>query len=93
MDRRTIAATQQKGFEPMVVTKAEVDAVVLKETHVKAEALREEATLTDLEIDSLDMVSIVFALEDKFKVSLEPDDVAQVQTYRQFIDLVSAKAA
>ncbi len=77
----------------MVVTKAEVDAVVLKETHVKAEALREEATLTDLEIDSLDMVSIVFALEDKFKVSLEPDDVAQVQTYRQFIDLVSAKAA
>jgi acyl carrier protein len=77
----------------VAVTKADIDEVVITETHVKAENLIETATLTDLEIDSLDMVSIVFALEDKYGISLTTEDVTGIETYKQFIDLIAVRAA
>jgi acyl carrier protein len=76
----------------MTITKSDIDQIVVAETRVKIESLVETATLTDLELDSLDMVSIVFSLEEKFKINLETDDLKDIVTYRQFIDVVVANA-
>lgn len=76
----------------MTITKSDIDQIVVAETRVKIESLVESATLVDLELDSLDMVSIVFSLEEKFKINLETDDLKDITTYRQFIDVVVANA-
>ena len=50
------------------------------------------ATLESLNIASLDMISVMFALEDKFAVVIEQDDVKEAKTLQDFIDVVLAKA-
>ncbi len=44
--------------------------VVAKETGVPRDRLQPEATLTDLEIASLDMVQTVFELESRFNIEI-----------------------
>ena len=38
------------------------------------------------------MISVMFALEDKFGVIIEQTDVAEVKTLAEFISVVQAKA-
>ena len=42
----------------------------------------------DLEADSLDLVEVVMALEEKFDISIPEDDLADVGTVGQAVDIV-----
>jgi len=55
-------------------------------------ALSREATLTDLDVDSLDLVELAQIVEDEFGVELRGGDVKDVRTVGDVIDLVVAKA-
>jgi acyl carrier protein len=55
--------------------------------------LSREASLEDLDIDSLDLVELAQIVEDEFGVELRGDDVKDVKTVGEVIDLVVAKAA
>ncbi len=55
--------------------------------------LSREATLESLDIDSLDLVELAQIVEDEFGVELRGDDVKDVKTVGEVIDLVVAKAA
>ena len=54
--------------------------------------LSREATLEDLDIDSLDLVELAQIVEDTYGVELRGDDVKDVKTVGEVIDLVVAKA-
>jgi len=54
--------------------------------------LSREATLEDLDVDSLDLVELAQIVEDEFGVELRGDDVKDVKTVGEVIDLVVAKA-
>jgi acyl carrier protein len=54
--------------------------------------LSREATLEDLDVDSLDLVELAQIVEDTYGVELRGDDVKDVKTVGQVIDLVVAKA-
>src|ERR1700761_7986920 len=51
-----------------------------------------EATLESLDIDSLDLVELAQIVEDEYGVELKGDDVKDVKTVGEVIDLVVSKA-
>jgi acyl carrier protein len=54
--------------------------------------LGREATLESLDIDSLDLVELAQIVEEEFGVELRGDDVKDVKTVGEVVDLVVAKA-
>jgi acyl carrier protein len=55
--------------------------------------LSREATLESLDVDSLDLVELAQIVEDEYGVELKGDDVKDVKTVGEVIDLVVAKGA
>lgn len=76
----------------MAVTAEEVLEVVSKEASVDPAALKPDATLESLGIASIDVVSIVFELEDRFGLIVQPEDLASAKTLQDVIDIVVAKS-
>ena len=60
-------------------TQDAIFAIIAKEAHIPIEKITLESTLKDLEIDSLDVVQIIFELEDRFGITL-PDRDPTVDT-------------
>jgi acyl carrier protein len=54
--------------------------------------LSRDATLEDLDVDSLDLVELAQIVEDAYGVELRGDDVKDVKTVGEVIDLVVKKA-
>jgi acyl carrier protein len=56
-----------------------------------------DSTFEELEIDSMDGVNIVFALENEFDINVPDDDVKKLRSVREVVDgvirLVEMKAA
>jgi acyl carrier protein len=63
----------------MESTQDAIFAIIAKEAHIPVEKISLESTLKDLEIDSLDVVQIIFELEDRFGITL-PDRDPTVDT-------------
>jgi acyl carrier protein len=77
------------------VTSEAVEKVIfdgLAEIGAEGEINR-EATFESLDIDSLDVVELAQIVEDEFGVELEADDLKNVKTVGDVIDLVVAKGA
>ena len=64
----------------------------LVELGPERDALKREATLESLDIDSLDLVELAQIVEDEYGVELKGDDVKDVKTVGEVIDLVVSKA-
>ena len=71
----------------MVDVEQTVIDIIAKEGSVPRDKIVLDATLQDLDVHSLDSVQIIFALEDKFGITV-PDDQAQhaTGTVRQLIE-------
>ena len=76
----------------MAITADQILDVISEEVPIDRAELKPEATLEALNIASLDMISVMFALEDKFGVIIEQNDVAETKTLADFIAVVQAKA-
>lgn len=66
--------------------------IIAEEALVERSTLTPEATLQSLGIASLDIISIVFALEERFGLVLEQADFEGVESLGQFIDLILERA-
>lgn len=63
--------------------------VIAKTQHMPAEKITLDSTFQELNIDSLDGINILFALENEFNVNI-PDDAAQnIKTVREMVDGVT----
>lgn len=81
---------------PTDVTTDNVEKVIydgLVELGTERDELSREATLEDLDIDSLDLVELAQIVEDEFGVELKGDDVKDVKTVGEVIDLVVSKSS
>ena len=78
MDRSEVfAAVQQSAVELLKVT---------------ADEVTEQADFAeDLKADSLDLTELVMALEDQFDIEVPEEDLADVKTVGDAVDLVLAK--
>jgi acyl carrier protein len=78
------------------VTSEQVEKTIydgLVELGTERGALSREATLESLDVDSLDLVELAQIVEEEFGVELRGDDVKDVKSVGEVIDLVVAKAA
>jgi acyl carrier protein 1 len=64
-----------------------IDDLEIDEEKVHPEALLKD----DLGIDSLDFVDIVVIIERRFGFKIKPEEMAGVQTLRQFCDYIESK--
>jgi acyl carrier protein len=64
----------------------------LVELGTERSALSREATLESIDVDSLDLVELAQIVEDEFGVELRGDDVKDVRTVGEVVELVVAKA-
>jgi acyl carrier protein len=58
--------------------------------HANAD-ITEEATLKDLGLDSLDKIEISMELEDRLGITLDDDEIADVETVKDLIEVVEPK--
>jgi acyl carrier protein len=80
---------------PTQVTADNVEKTIydgLVELGTERDQLSREADLESLDVDSLDLVELAQIVEDEFGVELRGDDVKDVKTVGEVIDLVVAKA-
>jgi acyl carrier protein len=76
----------------MAITADDVLDIISEEVPIDRAQLDPGATLESLNIASLDMISVMFALEDKFGVVIEQSDVADAKTLQDFLNIVQAKS-
>ena len=69
---------------------SEVIAIVAATLRVERSGITRDASLEgDLGADSLDWVSLIMALEDRFAVDIPDEDAAELRTVKQVTDYVS----
>ena len=86
---------EESGMADAALTNEILDVIAAK-AMVERDKLKLEAKLSDLSISSLDVVEIVFALEDKFNVELPFNANAQnkeFETLGQVVALVEQQVA
>ena len=76
----------------MAITAYQILDVISEEVPIDRAQLLPEATLESLNIASLDMISVMFALEDKYAVIVEQNDVADAKTLDDLIKIIIAKS-
>ena len=57
-----------------------------------ADQIKREATFEELDIDSLDLVELAQIVEDEYGVVLKGEDMKQLKTVGDAIDLIVSKA-
>ena len=50
-----------------------------------------DASLTDLQIDSLDVVEFLLSLEDKYNITFEAEEMQDLKTASDLIELIKKK--
>ena len=76
----------------MAISAEEIRSVIAAEAGMDEALLTPEATLATLDINSLDMASVAFELEDRFGVELDPETIAPESTIAEFIGHVQSLA-
>lgn len=75
------------------MTRSEIEAklvsIIQQEKPVAADLLKPETALTDAGIDSLDSLTILFAIEEQFSVSISDDRARKIRTFGDMIDAIA----
>lgn len=75
-----------------VVTREEIQqkliVIVREEKDVAEDLLKPETALAEAGIDSLDALSILFAIEEQFHISIPDDRARAMKTFGDMIDIV-----
>ncbi len=66
-----------------------IQKVIAEQMDMDKEEITMDSTFEDLNIDSLDMVEIVMALEEELDVSLE--DLEDVKSVKEVVDYITAQ--
>jgi len=73
---------------------AQIRSLVAATLHVEEAMIRPDATLAgDLGADSLDLVSLILAIEDQFHVDIPDEEAAEILTVEQLIEHVRFELA
>ena len=79
---------------PATVTREAVEQTIvdaIASFGPERDAIVPEATFEQLDVDSLDLVELAQIVEDEYGVQLKGEDMEDVKTVRQAVDLVMSK--
>ncbi|PYQ26996.1 MAG: acyl carrier protein [Acidobacteria bacterium] len=78
------------------VTRGEIEeklvAIVQQEKNLSADLIKPETPLAEAGIDSLDSLTILFAIEEQFHISIPDDRARAITTFGDLIDIVQELA-
>ena len=76
------------------MTRGEIEeklvAIVQQEKNISADLLKPETPLAEAGIDSLDSLTILFAIEEQFHISIPDDRARAITKFGDLIDVVEA---
>ena len=72
----------------MKTTEDELLALISQEAIIDRDKLTREATLGDLGISSLDVITTLFELEERYGVVIEEGDMPQMTTLGEMVDFL-----
>jgi acyl carrier protein len=70
-----------------------IKGIVTKIVRCDDKVLTPESTWQDLKADSLDMVQILIAVEEKFDIEVPDEDVQNIHNFGQFVAYVEERVA
>ncbi len=71
----------------------DIKEVVVEQLSVNPDEVKEDAKFVeDLGADSLDVVELVMALEEKFDIEIPDDEAEKIQTTKDVIAYIESKA-
>jgi len=77
------------------MTRADVERILIdivqKEKRISPDRLTPETLLADAGIDSLDALSILFAIEEHFKISISDEKARAMKTFSDMVDAVAGE--
>lgn len=77
------------------VTRGEIEekliAIIRQEKNIADDLLRVETPLADAGIDSLDALTILFAIEEQFGISVPDDEARAMKTFGDLVDIVAKR--
>ncbi|HET8774524.1 MAG TPA: phosphopantetheine-binding protein [Thermoanaerobaculia bacterium] len=77
------------------MTRAEIEeqliAIVRQEKNIADELLAPGTVLADAGIDSLDSLTILFAIEEHFHISIPDDEARAAKTFNDLIDIIEKR--
>ena len=69
----------------------DVKEVVVEQLNVSPDEVKEESKFVeDLGADSLDVVELVMALEEKFDIEIPDEDAEKIQTVKDALDYIQS---
>lgn len=78
------------------MTRGEIEekliTIVRQEKNVADELLRPETPLAEAGIDSLDSLTILFGIEEQFRISIPDDEARAVRTFGDLADIIEKRA-
>jgi len=75
----------------MIITEAELLDLIAEEAIVDRKTLVREATLADIGVSSLDVISLLFELEERYHVTIEGEDMPPIQNLGDMVDFLLAR--
>ena len=79
------------------MTRSEIEerlmAIVRQEKQIPDDLVRPDTVLSEAGIDSLDQLTILFAIEEQFKISVPDDEARAVRTFGDLIDIIEKRTA
>ena len=76
----------------MDISEADILSVFEEETNVERSRLQPSATLSSLDIASLDIIGVSFAIEDKFGVIVDAEAFASCGNLGDVVKMIQATA-
>lgn len=64
-------------------------AIIEEITGINSDEIAIDATLDDLDLDSLDVVEIMMASEDEFDITIEDETVEKAKTIGDIVDIIT----
>ena len=85
--------SETKSLMPQIVpTDDELFDIIAKEALVDRAILNRDAALEDLGIASLDVISVLFEVEERFGILVEESELTDCKTLGQLMDKLKARA-
>ena len=72
---------------------SDIKEIVVNIVHCDESSLSPASTWEDLKADSLDLVQVLIAIEDKFGIEIPDEDAQKFQNFGDFVNYVEAKLA
>lgn len=85
-------ALDTRGEGLMAMSDEEILALVAQESGLPRDRLDMDARLGTLDISSIDLVSLLFEVEDRYGVEIEPEQVTPEMTLGELVNRIREKA-